>query len=150
MGSISRGYRPLALGSRDLVADALGSDLARFRPGMMSFLARPIPACHRSPRLGRGANGAARVGLRNRLSERMGGFALISSATTQLSDLQRGILRAMTRLGCNRAVSIGRPPTYLIHLRRRRALRRQRALFLRHAAQRQPPFSKKYFTYSRP
>jgi hypothetical protein len=47
------------------------------------------------------------------------------------------------------AASVRWPPTYLVRARRR-ALRRRRALFLRHAAQRQPPFSKKYFTYSRP
>ena len=40
-------------------------------------------------------------------------------------------------------------PIYLVHLRRRLLLRR-RALFLRHAAQRQPPFSKKYSLYCRP
>src|SRR4029077_9077914 len=35
------------------------------------------------------------------------------------------------------------PPSQSVRWRRR-ALRRRRALFLRHAAQRQPPFSKKY------
>src|SRR6516162_1939382 len=131
--------------------------LADFDIEILDSVSRRRRAAPPKPRIGDKAGGAgSRSALAPKSDDSTAPIAVecqsfLRAVTTQFGDLQsRDIARhGQVRIALLPLARKLEPLTYLVRLRRRRALRRRGVLFLQHAAQRQPPFSRKYFRYSR-